>query len=65
MLPGYNNVECKPVSASVNHDGRHVSYGLVQSELDYSGWIKTRSEYARACGPSISFALSDSRSFSV
>ncbi|KYN12612.1 hypothetical protein ALC57_15340, partial [Trachymyrmex cornetzi] len=62
-LPGYNNVGCKPVSASVNHDVRHL--GLVQSELDYSGWIKTRSEYAIACGPSISFALSDSRSFSV
>ncbi|KYM82461.1 Chorion peroxidase [Atta colombica] len=41
-LPGYNNIGCKPVSASVNHDDRHL--GLVhQSELDYSGWIKTRS----------------------
>ncbi|EGI68320.1 hypothetical protein G5I_02961 [Acromyrmex echinatior] len=29
-----------------------INLGLVQSELDYSGWIKTRSEYARACGPS-------------
>jgi len=34
-----------------------------QSELDYSGWIKIKSEYARACGSNISFTLSGLHSF--